>query len=241
MSVQEDGAKASPATEKVRVWDWTVRTVHWSMMALIGVLWWTAEEGHMEWHTRIGLILLGVLVFRFYWGFAGPETARFSKLFCTPGTLLTYLKRLLQRPYVPHMGHNPLGSFSVIALFGAVTAVVGFGLFSSDVNGFFSGPLANGLSFSAARDMADRHETAFNILLALIVLHVIAIAAYTLGLRANLIGPMLTGVRTQTPKDKAEDAAAAKETPEISAPWVRVAIGIALAVGAVYALVTFGP
>ena len=39
----------------------------------------------MQWHFWSGLTIAGLLVFRIYWGFAGPETARFARFVKGPG------------------------------------------------------------------------------------------------------------------------------------------------------------
>jgi len=50
----------------------------------------------MDWHYWSGLTLLGLLVFRIYWGFAGPETARFAQFVKGPGAVLAYVPKLLK-------------------------------------------------------------------------------------------------------------------------------------------------
>lgn len=220
----------SDTPARVRIWDWTVRVFHWSFVALFGLMWWTAEEGHMDWHTRIGLVALGVLVFRLYWGIAGAQTARFSALVSGPRTILDYLRTGLKRPYKPSMGHNPMGALSVIALLLAMATVIGSGLFTVDVNGFAEGPLARWLDFKTARAVADFHEQAFQVLQVLVILHLVAIAFYAVVLKANLIGPMITGWRR-------DDETAADDSPMVAAPWGRVLTGLVLSAGSVAILV----
>ena len=65
-------------TRKVLVWDWTVRLFHWSAVLLVGLMWWTAEQGIMDWHRRLGLLLVGLLSYRIVWGLIGSRTARFA-------------------------------------------------------------------------------------------------------------------------------------------------------------------
>lgn len=215
--------------DRVRIWDWTVRSFHWSFVVLFGLMWWTAEEGHMEWHTPLGLVALAILLFRLYWGVAGSPTARFSTLINHPRRVFEYLRTGLKRPYQPSIGHNPLGALSVIALLLAMAAVVGSGLFAVDVNGFAEGPLARWLDFKTARSVADIHEQAFQVLQILVVLHLLAIIFYAIALRANLIGPMITG-RRKGPQPMTGT------TPVVTAPWSRVIVGLALSTGAVAVL-----
>lgn len=185
---------ATEAATRIAVWDRPVRVLHWLFVLLIPFSWWTAENEMMEWHYRSGMLLLGLLVFRIVWGLIGSSTARFSGFVRGPGTILSYLRRRTPSP----IGHNPLGALSVLALLGAMALQVGLGLFAADDDGLESGPLARFIDGDLAENIADLHETAFNLLLAVIVLHVAAILFYLVVKRRNLVRPMVTGV-TEAP------------------------------------------
>ncbi|WP_341197343.1 cytochrome b/b6 domain-containing protein [Hyphomonas chukchiensis] len=213
----------------VLVWDWTIRLFHWLIVLGVATMWWTAEQGMMDWHRRVGLVLLGLLAYRLVWGMIGPGTVRLSRLVPSPGALVAYVRDLLGRRHTPHAGHNPVGSLSVIAMLLALVTQVSTGLFSVDVDGLESGPLASKVSFETGRFFAEIHETSFNVLLALITLHVVAIAAYYLVFRDNLVRPMLTGRRSE--------ADFAPHVPiDSRASWLRVILSAALAFGAVSAV-----
>jgi len=205
-----------------RVWDWTVRVFHWSLAAAFAGLWWTAEIGQMDWHVRLGMITCGLLAFRFYWGFAGPTTARFSHFIKGPGRTFAYVRGLFSGHYRPAHGHNPLGGLSVLALLAALSVQLVSGLFAEDVDGLSSGPLSRFVSYETGLAAGDFHEASFNVVLALVILHLIAIMVYLVVLRTNLIGAMVTGSREVDPEDS--DTASAVRTPP-----ARAAIGIALA------------
>lgn len=177
---------------RVAVWDRAVRIVHWLLAALIGLAWWTAEEEMLDWHERIGMAILGLLVFRLVWGFVGSSTARFAGFVRGPAAILDYLRG--RSGFV--LGHNPLGALSVLALLTLVGAEVGLGLFASDEDGFLSGPLAAFVSEDMAETLTGLHEDLFDWLLVLIGLHVAAIAFYLLVKRDNLVAPMLGGRRS---------------------------------------------
>ena len=69
---------------------------------------------------------------------------------------------------------------------------VGLGLFSEDEDGLYMGPLAQLVSVDTSDKARDLHEIWFNVILALIALHVIAILYYrTRGRKLTL--PMITG------------------------------------------------
>lgn len=207
-----------------RVWDLPVRLVHWAIAVLIPFSWWSARFDHLPWHRLSGYVLLGLLVFRVIWGFAGSGTARFATFLRGPVAVGAYLRG---RPSAL-AGHNPLGAWSVVAMLGALALQIGLGLFSSDEDGFEAGPLARFISFDASRAVARIHHLTFYLLLALIALHLAAIALHAARGR-NLTGPMITG-RAPLP-------------PGVSAPPMAPAWRIlpaALAAGALAWLVAHG-
>ncbi|HEY0011720.1 MAG TPA: cytochrome b/b6 domain-containing protein [Allosphingosinicella sp.] len=188
--------RAAPAESvRVAVWDRPVRVVHWLFVLLIPVSWWTAEQEMMEWHQRAGMALLGLLVFRIAWGLIGSSTARFARFVRGPGTILSYLRGRIASP----IGHNPLGALSVLALLGALGLQIGLGLFAADDDWLWPGPLTGHVGEDFAEDIADWHEWTFNVLLAVIAMHVLAIAFYLLAKRRNLVRPMVTGVTEAPP------------------------------------------
>lgn len=171
------------------VWDLPLRLFHWLLVALIGFSWWSGENHEMEWHRWSGYAIGFLIVFRLYWGLVGGRTARFAQFVRGPGAALAYLRGAGE----PDIGHNPLGGWSVIAMLAILIAMVTAGLFAVDVDGLESGPLADYVSFDAGRWASDMHSLIFNLLLALIALHVLAILFYLLVRRRNLVGPMITG------------------------------------------------
>ena len=86
--------RTPPEGVKVRLWDGPVRIVHWLLVALIGFSWWASED-HLDWHQWSGYGVVGLLLFRTYWGFAGGEAARFASFVRGPRATLAYLNRFL--------------------------------------------------------------------------------------------------------------------------------------------------
>ncbi len=184
-------------TARVAVWDWPVRIVHWGLVVLIPWSWWTAENDMLDKHRASGLMILTLLLFRLIWGFAGSPTARFAGFVRAPAAVLAYLRG------APHngFGHNPLGGWSVLAMFAALVGQVSLGLFAVDIDGLESGPLSRFVSFETGRAAAELHELLFNGILALVALHIAAILYYLIRRRTNLITPMLTGRTDAPPND----------------------------------------
>ncbi len=213
------------ASTEVRVWDWPVRLTHWLFVCCLAVSWWSAEQRAMEWHRYSGYALLGLLIFRIYWGFAGSSSARFSTFVRGPNRVIAYLRD--SREQHQHAGHNPLGGWSVAAMLILMLSQVFIGLFVSDVDGLESGPLSHLVSFDASRTLAEIHEVVFNVILGLVGLHIAAILFYLFAKRDNLIGAMLTGKRR-----------ASRMNSMTPVPAWRVLPGIALAVSVVWWVAT---
>lgn len=220
------------AERRARVWDWSIRVFHWALVLMIAGMWWTAEQGYMQWHKWLGASLIGLLVYRVIWGIIGPRTARLHTLIPRPSALVNYLKSLRSGQHRLSFGHSPLGGLAVLTLLGLLFVQTATGLFSVDVNGLASGWFGHWISFDLGRFMADLHEQVFDILLGMIGLHLLAITAYAFILRLNLVSPMITGYqkRNTVPDD----------LNEATAPLLRVAIALAAAVCSVAAIVWFG-
>ncbi len=220
-----EGAKSQ------KVWDAPTRLFHWAIVGLVAFSWWTAEEHIFDWHEASGLTIVGLLVFRIYWGFAGPETARFSHFIKGPRAIFGYAGSLFGPTHKLSFGHNPLGGLSVVAMILALIAQVTLGLFAADTDtGLDSGPLSRFVSYDFAETAGDLHEDAFNILLILIGLHIAAILFYLVVKRANLIGPMITGRR------KASETGPEGGLTRI--PLWRFVLGVVLSAAVVWPLAT---
>jgi cytochrome b len=176
----------------LRVWDRSTRLVHWLLVVLVGLSWWTARHHRMSYHSYSGYALLGVLAFRLYWGVFGSSTARFAQFVKGPRSIWRYLR---SKALNADPGHNPLGALSVLALLGLLLGQVVLGLFCVDVDGLESGPLSHWVTFETGRLCARLHRIAFDVLKVFILLHIAAVVFYWIWKRDNLIRPMITGSR----------------------------------------------
>jgi len=181
----------APGPHRIRIWDLPTRLFHWAIVLLIPALWWTHEIDRLDLHLILGEIMLGLILFRIFWGLIGSSTARFLSFVKGPAGIYRYLKG--EGAAAP--GHNPLGGWSVMVMLILIATDVGLGLFVSDEDGLNEGPLAHLISYDSARILADRHETIFYILLGFIALHIGAILFYLLVKRDNLVAPMVSGSR----------------------------------------------
>jgi cytochrome b len=197
------------------VWDLPIRLFHWLLVALIAFSWWTVHNHHTDWHIWSGCAVLTLLIFRLLWGFVGSSTARFSSFVRGPKSVITYM-----RGKWTGIGHTPLGGLSVLALLAAVGIQVGFGLVAEDEDGLYTGPLYRLVSSETSDKARDLHELWFNVILALIVLHVTAILLYRLRGK-YLTKPMITGRALVDPASR----------PMRPAKWWIAVVCVAVAIG----------
>lgn len=200
----------------IRLWDLPVRLVHWAFVLLIPALWWTGEEGDLERHKTVGLVMIGLVAFRILWGLFGSATARFASFIRGPGAILAYL-----RGGPAGLGHNPIGGWSAALMLLLLGGQAGFGLFAQDVDGLESGPLSYLVSYDAADSAREWHHLGFDLILIVIGLHIAAILFYRLVKRDNLVTPMITGKR------EVEGAVA---QPKLAPAWLAL-VCAALAAG----------
>ena len=111
----------------------------------------------------------------------------------------------------------------VLALLTSLGVQAGTGLFAND-DIMIEGPLAVHVSKATSDLLTQVHEVNFNVLLALIAVHVLAALYYLVFRRDNLIMPMITGSK-----------AAEGDDARGGAPW-RAVLLLALSGGAVWLL-----
>ena len=185
--------------QRIRLWDLPTRLFHWLLAGLVVASFVSGKIGGnaMDWHGKLGLAILGLLAFRLVWGFAGSTYARFVSFLPTPAKVLAYLRGQWRG-----VGHNPLGAFSVFGLLLLLAFQVGTGLFGND-DIAFRGPLYELIG----KDLSDRltglHKLSVNVLIALVTLHIVAIAFYVRVKKNDLIRPMLTGWKEVAPGEGA--------------------------------------
>lgn len=176
----------------VLVWDFPLRSFHWSLVALVLVSVASGLSGGnaMVWHERSGLAIVGLLAFRVVWGFVGSTHARFASFIRGPRAIATYLKGGWQG-----LGHNPLGALSVVGLLSVLIAQVGTGLIGND-DIAFNGPLFALVDKHVSDVATGWHKRIVWVLAMLVAAHLFAIVVYARVKNDQLVGPMITGRKT---------------------------------------------
>lgn len=175
----------------MKIWDGFIRVYHWSQVVLLGSLWYTADEGLMEWHFTLAYLLMALLGTRIIWGVIGSDTAKFSHFVTSPKKAINYLSIEKKGTLSHSVGHNPAGGYMVLGLFFLLSLQLITGLFSND-DTLSEGPLASLVSYDTSGFLTQIHHQSFDVLLGFIGLHIAAVFFYRLK-GINLIKPMLTG------------------------------------------------
>jgi cytochrome b len=178
------------------VWDLPTRLFHWLFVLTICAQYFTAMSGGdwMVWHFRLGYLMIALLIFRVVWGFVGPTHARFGNFVKGPGVVLAYMKRVhkVGEDAIRSVGHNPMGGLMVLVMLALVTAQALTGLFSTDDTSVF-GPYYSVVSSELAETLTSAHHALFNFIIGAAVLHLVAIAFYTLVKKDRLVPAMIHG------------------------------------------------
>ena len=204
----------STPTGTIKVWDPLVRIGHWTLVTAFFIAYFT-EDDLLTQHVWAGYIIMGVVLFRVLWGFAGSRHARFRDFVRSPGVTLRYLRDIAANRAQRFIGHNPAGGAMIVALLLglAVTTVSGLQIYAIEEN---AGPLAgfvgdaapalvsvaqasdddgdSDADHEAAEEFWEEvHEVAANATLFLVLLHVAGVVVASRAHRENLVKAMLTG------------------------------------------------
>lgn len=165
---------------RVLVWDAPLRVFHWLLALSFAGAWLTAEsETWRQTHVTLGYTVAGLVAFRLVWGFIGPKHARFADFVRGPSAVVGYLRSLVTARPEHHVGHNPAGAIAVLAMLvlAALTTLTGYAHFQDFGGGF----------------MEELHEALASSMLAVVGLHVAAVALSSVVHRENLVRAMVTG------------------------------------------------
>lgn len=219
--------------DRVRAWDLPTRLFHWLLVIVIASAWISYEysealgDNTMQWHRYNGYAAMILIVWRLLWGVFGSSTARFRNFVTWPWRAAGYGIDLVRGRDRHYLGHNPLGTYMILALLTAVFVQTTLGMFATEHNYLTWGPLATLISDETTKQVTHWHHAFFNVLLVLIVLHVIANLLYAFVKRDPLIKAMVTGTK---PAADYEDAS---EATIIGAPLLRAFVCLLVAMAIV--------
>ncbi len=178
---------------RVRVWDLPTRLFHWSLATCLVGLVVSGEIGDeaFVWHFRLGYGVLSLLLFRLIWGVVGGRWSRFATFVVAPQTIWRYLQR--HGSNGQSVGHNPLGSLSVLAMLGFTLLQVATGLCSDDEIAT-TGPAVKWIAELWVQRSTYYHAHIGKwVLVGLVVLHLAALAFYRVRRKQHLTIAMVSG------------------------------------------------
>ncbi|MGM0915756.1 MAG: cytochrome b/b6 domain-containing protein [Pseudomonadota bacterium] len=211
---------------RLLVWDIPVRLFHWSLVALVGLSFYTMKtEGApfvfpVEIHARAGYLLLGLLLFRWLWGLLGSPHARFASFLRSPGSMINYGRRLLGGRPPAFAGHNPLGGAMVLVMLLSLSFQAVSGLFMTD-DIFFKAPLNGWVAGDTVDILIALHHLNANLLVVLIAGHLLALVVHRVK-GERLVGAMITGRKTLARRPEDEPDAGLKR--RAASLWLALAL-----------------
>jgi cytochrome b len=212
----------------MRVWDAPVRLFHWTLVALVAAAVLSIEVfNNLRIHMLIGQAILALLVFRIVWGFIGSDTARFTQFLRNPIHAVTHLMQMTKKEPDTEIGHNAAGGWMVLVLLLVLLSQTVTGLLSADEESFVEAPLNHLVGGAMGGRILWWHRLIFEGILVLVAAHVLAVIAYAVLKRHDLVRPMITG-KKRLP--------AATPQPRMRSPWLGLAVAVGSA-GVVWLLV----
>lgn len=174
--------------QRILVWDIPTRIFHWSLaLSFLGAYLTSESERYRDLHVALGYLMLGLLLFRLVWGFAGSRYARFTSFAFSIGKIRDYLRSLLARHPQHYIGHNPAGGIAIFLLIALGLATVTSGiLLYQDIGG---------------DAFEELHEGAANFMLAVVLVHIAGVAVSSYLHRENLVRAMITGFKQGKPSE----------------------------------------
>lgn len=167
---------------RVLVWDVPTRLFHWLLAAsFFGAYLVSESERWRGVHALLGYTAALLVTFRLLWGLVGTRHARFTGFALSPRAVLPYLRSLLHGRPQHYVGHNPAGSWAVLALLlmVATTAASGWAVLNDVGPGW----------------LQEAHEIAAHGTIALVALHVAGVVVSSVLHRENLVRAMVTGTK----------------------------------------------
>lgn len=181
------------------IWDLPTRLFHWALASSFAFAWLTSDgDRWRSIHVFLGYLILGLVVFRLVWGFAGSHFSRFASFWFGPGEALAYLKQVATRKAPRHVGHNPTGSLAIYTLL-ALAVVVGLTGILTLGGDEQQGIAAGWLSFSQVEWLKDLHELGANLMLAVVFGHITGVVVESVLHHENLARSMVTGFKMADP------------------------------------------
>ncbi|MCP4298403.1 MAG: hypothetical protein GY786_22690 [Proteobacteria bacterium] len=105
----------------IQVWPISIRIFHWGLVILmISIFVSSFEDRWLPTHINLGLVILGITLWRIYYGYFGAFHALFKNFLVSPKKLAIYLSLLKQGKPPRHIGHPPPAGWMVLLFLGTM-------------------------------------------------------------------------------------------------------------------------
>ena len=185
--------------QRTLIWDLPTRLFHWTLASSFALAWLTSDgDRWRSIHVFLGYLILGLVVFRLVWGFAGSHFSRFASFWFGPKAALGYLKQVATGHAPRHVGHNPTGSLAIYVLLALAVAVglTGILTLGGDEQ---QGIAAGWFSFAQIKWLKDLHEAGANLMLAVVIGHITGVVVESVLHKENLARSMVNGFKLAEP------------------------------------------
>lgn len=180
---------------RIRVWDIPTRLFHWLLVSVFfSALLFSWRDSDLDYHIMAGYLLLGLIIFRFSWGFAGPRYSRFSDFVKGWSAVRSFVLKALRREPIRYMGHNPAVGWFVIALLTVLTltALTGIIIYAGEEG---RGAFAGFISYGMAEFARPAHTYIAYFAVFLVTGHILAALFHDFILKERIIVSMITGYK----------------------------------------------
>lgn len=181
--------------QRTLIWDLPTRLFHWTLASSFALAWLTSEgDRWRSVHVFLGYLMLGLVVFRLIWGFAGSHFSRFASFWFGPKAALAYLKQVLRGHAPRHVGHNPTGSVAIYILL-ALAIVVGISGIATLGGDEQQGIAAGWLTFAQVQVIKKLHDLGATLMLLVVFGHITGVVVESVLHKENLARSMVTGFK----------------------------------------------
>lgn len=182
----------------VYVWPLCTRIIHWMIaLSFTFSFFFAFHHEYFIFHIAFGYIFGMMLLFRFLWGFVGPDYGTFKEFILNVSELKFYFQEKISNRWRKiHPGHNAASSwFTLLVLFfGLVIVFSGLLLFGvQEGNGLFS--FLNKDYFLYSASLMSVHYIFSFILLFFALVHILGVLVEQFYHRTNMIFAMLSGYK----------------------------------------------
>ena len=181
--------------QRTLIWDLPTRLFHWTLASSFALAWLTSEgDRWRSIHVFLGYLILGLVVFRLIWGFAGSHFSRFARFWFGPKEALDYLKQVMTGHAPRHIGHNPTGSVAIYILL-AMAVVVGLSGIVTLGGDEQQGLAAGWFTFAQVQIIKKVHDLGATLMLLVVFGHITGVVVESVLHKENLARSMVTGFK----------------------------------------------